>query len=760
MIVIGVDGGDGRLVEELMDDGQLPNMSRLRDMGSFARLGTQVPNESPTAWAALNSGRNPGETGVAGFIRRNLLGGMPSPGFGHLVSETGALEDFDSRPLTAKGNATTWTYGAGGAVFIAFLILFKVLLRMRFMTSLVTAAVLGVVGGYAGGAMRANYPNEYPRYTNPQEAQNFWDIAGEAGVRSIVLDSAQSFDAESPDGVHVLHGLGTPDARGGLGDWLIYTDSDTEFDRIPKGRKSSTAGRIFKVDSRSGMVATKFYGPKDFALKELLKSELDELNARKNDPGIGYKESQTLRAELAPRINELQTELEESEAINYGVALDLTIEPEDGGKYEVSFGDQRQSLAVGEWSDFYELTFDLNPMLKVHGVTRCKLISVEPEFRLFINTLDIAPEAPPFWQEISAPADYSAQLASSGTFETYGWACMTMPFKDGQIEPELLLEDIEFTLKWRERVTFEQLARDDWELFMSVFSTPDRVQHMFYQYYDEGHPQYDPAVAERKTMFFGKEIMLKEAIPAIFREVDRVVGRVLDEVLTDGDVLLMCADHGLQSFRYQVHINNLLHELGFLALKEGATVKEGDKLTSYIDWKNTRAYAMGLGYIYLNLQGREKYGIVKPDEVDATMREISDALLAWRHPETGEMVVESVYNLSEIHTGDFIDRESDLVTGFSPFYRVSWSTNSGKMPLKEVDGQVVPGPIIVDNTSPWSGGHPSVAEHQVRGLFFSSQPAELPEGGPNLLHIAPTVLDLLGVDVPAEMDLPPLKIGS
>ena len=49
------------------------------------------------------------------------------------------------------------------------------------------------------------------------------------------------------------------------------------------------------------------------------------------------------------------------------------------------------------------------------------------------------------------------------------------------------------------------------------------------------------------------------------------------------------------------------------------------------------------------------------------------------------------------------------------------------------------------------------ALNQVRGLFFSSVPMDLPADGPNLLHIAPTVLDLLGVPVPEEMDKAPLK---
>ena len=45
----------------------------------------------------------------------------------------------------------------------------------------------------------------------------------------------------------------------------------------------------------------------------------------------------------------------------------------------------------------------------------------------------------------------------------------------------------------------------------------------------------------------------------------------------------------------------------------------------------------------------------------------------------------------------------------------------------------------------------------MQGLFFSSVPLQVPEGGFDLRHIAPTALALLGLPVPAEYDLPPLE---
>ena len=89
------------------------------------------------------------------------------------------------------------------------------------------------------------------------------------------------------------------------------------------------------------------------------------------------------------------------------------------------------------------------------------------------------------------------------------------------------MEDVEFTMKWRERLTASALERDDWRILMSVFSTTDRVQHMMYQFYDTEHPLYDEAAANREMTFFGETIRLRDAIPAIYKHMDRVMGDVL-----------------------------------------------------------------------------------------------------------------------------------------------------------------------------------------------------------------------------------------
>ncbi len=762
LLILGFDGGDGRTVEEMMDADELPNFKRLRDQGTFARLGTSIPNESPTSWASLNSGQNPGKTNISGFVKRGWNSKKePSPGFGFIdTRDERGIEEFDNLPLPAWSSPKLAGV-AGGAVLVAFLLVFCVLLRLRFTVSAVLSIVLALVGAFVGWEAGKLLPRTYPRVGNPHESRNFWDYAGDHGVRAVVLEAAQAFDMETPHGVQMLAGLGVPDARGALGDWFIYTDDELLFDRPPEGTKKSskgsglTAGTKFRVDFRDGKIQTHVYGPVNFFEVQRLEAQLEALDEQMNDPSIGYKKSVELREKEDALEDELRTAKRER------VAVDLVIEKRGPDSAAVIMDGHEQVLEVGGWSDFYHLTFPLNAVLKVKAVTRCKLVSLEGPFELFLNTIDLDPEDPPFWQSITEPHDFAPELVrAAGTFETYGWACVTMPFKDNEVSPETLLEDIEFTMNWRKRVAYSQLERSDWNLFMSVFSTPDRVQHMMYKYYDRQHPQYDPIEANRKVTFFGKEMPLSEVIPEIYRQADQIVGDVLDKYVGPDDTLLVCSDHGFQSFRRQVNLNNWLHENGYLAVKKGLAKGDASGF-AFVDWSETQAYAMGLGFIYVNQKGREGRGIVPAGEKEALLDRIQADLLQAVDPKTGVKTVIESYRVADHHSGPYLEDSADLVLGFAPTYRVSWKTTGGGMLLEEkADGSWAPGDIYTDNTSPWSGGHPSVARDHVRGIFFCNREVDLPEGGPDLMHIAPTALELLGVPIPDEMDLEPLRFVS
>jgi predicted AlkP superfamily phosphohydrolase/phosphomutase len=753
VVVLGFDGADARTVEELLakEPARYPNLVELRDTGTFAPLEVVVPTESPVSWASLNSGQNPAKTGVPGFIRVNRSGSSPRPDFGFVEKKSLPLEDFPDAPIPAWSPAV-WAGVGGGGGFLLVLLLALVALR-RMVPALVVALLAGGAGAVAGMKARQALPATYPHTANVNKSESVWDHAARAGVPSIVLDAAQSFGAPTTSGAKVLHGLGLPDARGDVGQWFIYTTDPAVFDR--QGKDTTTAGTIFRVDDEGGLIRSQIFGPRDFYQQQLVQSEFDELDAQsKANPSL----------ELATRKDGLKDQLErlkgtgkyskDKTAGRTAVPLEVRVE---GERARVRVGSEEQVLQVGQWSDFFSLEFELNWMLQARAITRLKLVKLQPHFELFVNVLDIDPRSPPFWQPISSPFDFSAELAADcGLYETYGWPTLTMPFKDEKIEPEMLLEDVEFTEQWRERLTLERLSRGDWRLLWSVFSTTDRVQHMTYQFYDPGHPLHRSEVAAREMTFFGERIKLSEAIPAIYRQMDRIIGSVLAKLRAD-DTLLVISDHGFQSFRRQVHLNNWLAENGYLALRP--LDKDNRQALLFVDWSKTRAYSLGLGFIYLNLEGREPKGIVSREEARPLIEEIRAKLLAARDPETGERICSEVYIPPDIHEGAHIGLEADLIPGFRPPYRVGWSTSSGGLSTVSEGSSYRPGPFCSDNDSNWSGDHVSMALSEVRGVFFSNKKVTLPPEGVRALQIAPTVLALLGAPIPPEMDLAPLQVA-
>jgi predicted AlkP superfamily phosphohydrolase/phosphomutase len=758
VVVLGFDGADARTMAALMEKGELPNLKALAEQGTFGPLMTSNPAESPVSWSVLNTGQNPARTGVPGFVVRDLTdGGLPFPGIGFYESVASVpIEEFESTPIP------TWpplALGAalGAAVFVAFLVVFGLLLRLRKSAVVVLSLVLGGAAAWAGARLRSYLPSGLPVVRNTLEATPFWEMASTAGVPSVVLDAAQAWDREHVEGSKVLAGLGVPDARGQYNGFTIYTGDPLHFAYEPnKDSETPSAGTKLRVDWKDGAISSRLYGPRDFWRRDQLASELARVKERQTDPKLAFKDLE----ELGQRQTELEDELKRlASEPPLSVPLEV-VRREDGSGARVALGDSEQDLAVGAWSDWYPLTFDLNPLIKVHALARAKLVALDqPHFTLYVDALQIDPARPPFWQPISQPAGFSAELAGdNGPYETVGWACMTLPYKDEEVDVVSFLEDIQFTFTWRERLTFDRLKRDDWRLFFSCFSTPDRVQHMCYRAYDEGHPLHTAAEANQRLTFFGEDIAVRDAIPAIYRRVDKLIGEVRAELRPD-DVLILCSDHGFQSFRREVHLNNWLFEKGYLAVQPRLT-KAGAKYihSGYIDWSKTQAFSVGLGMVYVNLKGREAKGIVAPEEVDALLERISKDFMADVDPQSGKPFGRSAQRTRDIHEGPFLDREADLMLGFEAGYRVSWATTAGGLELAETEGGTfAPAPSVSDNDKTWSGDHVSVDPSLVQGIFFSSVPLAIPPGGLDLRHVAPTVLTLLGVGVPEECDLEPLE---
>jgi predicted AlkP superfamily phosphohydrolase/phosphomutase len=205
-------------------------------------------------------------------------------------------------------------------------------------------------------------------------------------------------------------------------------------------------------------------------------------------------------------------------------------------------------------------------------------------------------------------------------------------------------------------------------------------------------------------------------------------------------LVIVLSDHGFTSFRRGVHLNNWLLANRYLALKPGVEPGEaaGDFLRG-VDWASTRAYALGLGSLYLNLRGREANGIVAPAEAGPLGTEIAAKLTGLADPATGQVAVRSVRRRDKIWSGACLDDAPDLLVCCEPGYRASWSTVLGGVPAEPFE----------DNVRRWGGDH-IVEPGLVPGVLFMNRPFR--DGAPSLLDLAPTILAALGVPKGAAME--------
>ncbi len=788
VVLVGFDGADARTTQRMIEEGRLPNLARLAEAGTFAPLISTNPAESAAGWAALNTGCNPVKNNVPSFIKRNTKG-TQMPAFGHIYQEDTEIENPNSGGLASSlmsavesNTSLDPKLGLGLVVaFVAlagFLIVFCGLLKVRLKLAAGLSLLLSAAGGYAGAAWASSGgavgPETYEVpsvFKNAVSLPGFWDIAARGGKRAIVLDAALAFGQETVPGARVLAGLGLPDVRGaGNGNWFIYTTDDTEVHRAPKGwvdGKGSGTGTTFRVDEADGKIETEVYGPVNFTKKPVFEDLIAQINEQLKDPDLGWKTGGELRDKR--KAAEAQLKGMKEKPHEHRVSLPMTLERR-GEELAITISGDTQTASEGQWTEWFRLPFELAPGLTAGGLTRARVMELGDVITIYLHTFDIDPENPPVWQPVSQPASFAGELAgwAGGPFETLGWSCMTNQLKDKKMPVDVFLEDIEFTMKWRQRLTQSVLDRDDWDVLFSVFSTTDRTQHMMYKYHDPLHPLYDPEEAARVVEFFGKPTALKDIIPAIYEQMDATVGAILAK-LDPADTLMLCADHGFTSYRRGLEVNNWLESEGYLTLKPRISKTSQNMALLSADWSKTQAYSLGLGMVYVNMEGRETGGIVDQADAKALLEEIGQKLVALRDagPEDEpfaepQQVVLDYSLMDDLYKGpqDWGQADypcADMQIGFAEFYRASWGTVSGKLKLvKDEDGSVVVGPMFRDNSNNWSGDHASNSPNLVTGIFFSNKPVQIPEDGVSVMHIAPTILETLGVEIPANFDLPPL----
>lgn len=379
----------------------------------------------------------------------------------------------------------------------------------------------------------------------------------------------------------------------------------------------------------------------------------------------------------------------------------------DSARFDL--GDQQAILHKGEWSDWMHADFTLIPGLKsVSGIFRIYLQQAHPYVRIYVSPINIDPESPAL--PISTPVRYSRTLANQlGPFYTQGIAEETAAFRAGIFSKDEFLTQSRKVLADSLRMFHYQLSRFSSGLLFYYFSSVDQNSHMLWGKYESD-------------------------LLEIYRGIDQAVGDAMHERNT---TMLILSDHGFAPFNRAVHLNSWLRNEGFLT-SDSPSASGDQEGFAHVDWSSTRAYALGLNGIYLNLEGREQGGIVGFPEKQQVLDDISKKLLAFRDPATGEQVVDRIYSTAAVFRGHNLKYAPDLIVGYRRGYRASWQTALGG----------VPGPLIENNDQAWIGDH-CMAADEVPGVVLSNHRISVAD--PQMADIPVTILKEFGLPAGSDM---------
>jgi predicted AlkP superfamily phosphohydrolase/phosphomutase len=323
----------------------------------------------------------------------------------------------------------------------------------------------------------------------------------------------------------------------------------------------------------------------------------------------------------------------------------------------------------------------------------------------------------------------------------------------------------------RKNAALYLMQKASWDFFAIVFQGTDLIQHRAACFWDEEYCRRHPEEVQK----FG------QVVNQYYEKIDRCIAELVEAAGQDCSVIIV-SDHGAGPSRKTLFINRWLIQQGFLALKplrpwqayslEMKTSNFGAALTkahlspfrrmmprwllgkrvavpfpikkplglAAVDWNRTKAYSILRwtdGAIRINLKGREPGGVVEPGLEYETVRDvIAQRLLEIKDPETGDQVIDKVCKREEVYTGPYTDEAPDLTI----------LTKDVSYPF----GVDLEAGGLLETPADWTSG-----THRMNGIFLMRGGAvnigqEL--SGLRIIDVAPTVLYLMGLPIPEDMD--------
>ena len=291
-------------------------------------------------------------------------------------------------------------------------------------------------------------------------------------------------------------------------------------------------------------------------------------------------------------------------------------------------------------------------------------------------------------------------------------------------DPDNFFKRIHEITDQQNKVSLFLLQEEKWDLFATVFMGTDRIQHFFWKYIDENHPEYEPSKYREETKKY-------------YMKMDKIINAFLETAPSNTTTILL-SDHGFCPIQKEVLLNNYLQESGMLKIRDNK-----------INLKKSKAVSYGYGDIWLNLKGREPHGQVSlGKDYEKTREKMTNDLQKIKIDQ--KYPIKMVRKREQIYWGPYVNEAPDLLVFFNKGWQAARSPEIDT--TKRRDKR-----YVIDNPK-WSGGHDGAHDPQeVPGIFGILGPKTHCETAKcNLWDLAPTILHLMNIQVPSDMDGKPI----